>query len=113
MSIALCGQDSLHFKQKLHSPFPVKNSNGSSKILICFGHIFSHIPHSTLPTHLTGLLDSFKKEYSLTTEATAAKGQKYLQYILGYHTDKTKIAIKNIEIMNTRKLEKIGAILCV
>jgi len=69
----------LHFRQKLHSPFPVKNSNGSSKILICLGHFLSQIPHSDRPTHKTGLLDSFKKENSDTTEDTAANGQKYLQ----------------------------------
>lgn len=86
--IALYGQISLHFKHKLHSPLPVKNSKGSSKILICFGQTFSHNPQSDLPTHLTGLLESFNNEYSLIVDATAPKGQKYLQYILGYHTDK-------------------------
>ena len=86
--MASCGQFSLHFKQRLHSPLPVKNSNGSSSILICLGQTFSHIPQSVLPTHLTGLRDSFKKEYSLTADAIAPNGQRYLQYILGYHTDK-------------------------
>jgi len=86
--IALYGHSSLHFKHKLHSPLPVKNSKGSSKILICFGQTFSQIPQSDLPTHLTGLLESFKNEYSLIVEATAPNGQKYLQYTLGYHIDK-------------------------
>jgi hypothetical protein len=71
----------------LHSPLPVKNSKGSSNIRICFGHAFSHIPQSDLPTHLTGFLVNFRKEYSDTVEAIAAKGQKYLQYTRGYHTD--------------------------
>jgi hypothetical protein len=66
----------------------VKNSYGSSNILICFGHFFSHIPQSVRPTHLTGLLDNFKNEYSLIADDAAANGQKYLQYIRGYHTDK-------------------------
>lgn len=53
----------------------------------------SQIPHSDLPTHLTGFLDNFKKEKSVTTEETAAKGQIYLQYIRGYHTERTMIKV--------------------
>ncbi len=91
MSIASYGHNSLHFKQKLHSPLPVKDSKGSSNILICFGHTLSHIPHSVRPTHFTGFLDNFKNEYSPTAEATAPNGQTYLQYTLGYHIDTTII----------------------
>ena len=91
--MALYGQTSLQRIQRLHSPFPVKNSNGSSNIRICFGQTRSHSPHSVLPTHLTGLLDSFKNEYLLITEDNAAYGQKYLQYNLGYQTDKTRRAM--------------------
>lgn len=85
--IAVYGHFSLHSKQKLHSPFPVKKSKGSSNIRICFGQTSSQIPHSDLPTHFTGLRDSFKKEYSVTAEEIAANGHIYLQYIRGYQTD--------------------------
>jgi len=53
----------------------------------------SQIPHSDLPTHFTGFLDNFKKEYSVMADETAAKGQMYLQYIRGYHTERTMIKV--------------------
>ncbi|GAH00593.1 unnamed protein product [marine sediment metagenome] len=87
ISMASYGHFSLHIKHILHSPFPVKKSNGSSNIRICFGQTSSQTPHSDRPTHFTGFRASFKKEYSDTAEEIAANGHTYLQYILGYQTD--------------------------
>ena len=67
----------------------MKKSNGSSRIRICFGQTSSQMPHSDLPTHLTGFLANFNNEYSVTAEETAAKGQIYLQYTRGYQNDRT------------------------